>query len=350
MKVFYDTFVDEMLRSWIIIMGSVELNPLFYLNMFCFYFVSTAAIKFARKYSYRLRMKPSQKDFPYKILSFSNAFHGRTLGALSATPNEKYQIPFKPLVPGFHTLPYNDIPSLDTIDFAEYAAVIVEPVQGEGGIRAASPEFLKTLRSKCDANGTLLIYDEIQCGLGRTGTLFAHRGITSNNNGEIHNPDLITLAKPLANGVPIGAVLLAPRVAESIKPGDHGTTFGGNPFATRVGQVVLSKLQEPGFLEGVQRKSEVLHMHLNRLVKMYPDLATEVRGKGLLVGLQLNPEKVDVSRFVDLAREMGKVLVISAAGNTLRIVPPLVISEEAIEKACGVFEQVLEKFKSEGSK
>ncbi|KAJ3207738.1 acetylornithine aminotransferase [Dinochytrium kinnereticum] len=289
-----------------------------------------AAIKFARKFA--KTAKGNAASAPSGILSFTNAFHGRTMGALSATPSPKYQIPFTPLIPGFSSVPFNDTKALDSVDFSSLAAVIVEPVQGEGGIFVGHTDFLRDLRARCNAAGTLLIFDEIQCGLGRVGTFYGHQHLGI-------EPDIITLAKPLANGIPIGAVALTRCVAESIKMGDHGTTFGGNPFACRVGGVVARRIASPGFLDRVNEIGGYFMERLKDLANGSPILA-EVRGKGLMIGLQLR-ETVETSLFVDLCRERG-VLVLSAGCNTVRIVPPLIISKEEIDKALDVFEDVVE--------
>ncbi|KAJ1530131.1 acetylornithine aminotransferase, partial [Nowakowskiella sp. JEL0078] len=301
-----------------------------------------ASFKFAKKWgkhSAKLRgTDPSEK---YEIVSFGNAFHGRTIGALSATPNIKYQGPFSPLVPGFLNCPYNDILKATEIISEKTCAVIMEPVQGEGGIHIATNEFLEFIRKRCDEVGALLIFDEIQSGLGRTGKLFSyqhHPWVT---------PDIATIAKPLANGIPIGAVIVSPHVAEIIKPGDHGTTFGGSPFATHVGKVVLEKISNPEFLESVTEKGHYAKTQLKRLVakdKRFAEIVTEVRGSGLIIALQIK-EGVDPVKFVDLARERG-VLVITASCNTIRLVPPLIITKEQIDHVVNIFEDVLETLTS----
>lgn len=210
--------------------------------------INPAAFKFARKYA--KSTFPSQNRNAF--VSFKNAFHGRTFGALSATPNEKYQKPFLPLVPGFQTLTFNDVTGFEKID-STICAVIIEPIQGEGGIHVAKPEFLEALRARCDKVGALLIFDEIQCGVGRTGKMYGYQ------NYKV-SPDIITMAKPLANGLPLGAVLMGGHVASTIKPGDHGTTFGGSPLATRVGQYVWDTISQPTFLEHVKEMGELVRI------------------------------------------------------------------------------------------
>ncbi|KAJ3068950.1 acetylornithine aminotransferase [Podochytrium sp. JEL0797] len=291
-----------------------------------------AALKFARKHS--LTTRPTKHAT--SVLSFSHAFHGRTMGALSATPNKKYQAPFAPLVPGFVTSPFNDVTALDSVDFDSLCAVIVEPMQGEGGVFPASTEFLEAIRRKCNESGALLIFDEIQCGIGRSGKMFMHHWTPT------VNPDILTLAKPLANGLPMGATILRHTVAANIHPGDHGTTFGGGPLATRVACVVLDKVGSPKFLAHVESTSSLLLSRLQTLCKAYPKVAKEVRGKGLLVGLQLQ-EGVEAAKFADKCRELGNILVITAGSNTVRMAPPLIITKEEVEIACGVFDEVAKK-------
>ncbi|KAJ2782994.1 acetylornithine aminotransferase [Coemansia javaensis] len=284
------------------------------------------ALKFARKYgkhvaeagslgrgaSEALRGDPGLK---HGIVCFTGGFHGRTMGALSATANPKYQKPFTPLVPGVQTARFNQAAEIGSFVDERTCAVIVEPIQGEGGVHQAQPEFLRALRRRCDQVGALLIYDEIQCGLGRSGRLWAHQLYP-----EDCSPDVVTMAKPLANGIPIGAILVSDRVAQIIKPGDHGTTFGGNPLACRAGCVVLDHIAAPEFLEHVQQAGRVLDQELARLLAPHMGRAVvELRGAGLLRGIQLRSDPAPV---IDLARERG-LLLVAAGGNTIRLVPPL---------------------------
>ncbi|KAJ3120794.1 acetylornithine aminotransferase [Physocladia obscura] len=289
-----------------------------------------AALKFARKHAHITNPAAPRAG----ILSFTHAFHGRSMGALSATPNLKYQTPFLPLVPHFHTSPFNDARALENCQWDDICGVIVEPMQGEGGVFPATEEFLKELRRKCDQHKAVLIFDEIQCGIGRSGKIFYHH-LTS------VSPDIVTLAKPLANGIPMGATILRSNVASSIKPGDHGTTFGGNPLATRVACVVLDKINNPEFLGHVRTVSDKLFSRLHVLVAKYPKILKEVRGKGLLVGVEMQGG-AQATTFVDLCLEHGNVLVISAGQNTIRMAPPLIISEAEIDIACDVFDKVAE--------
>ncbi|KAI9095888.1 pyridoxal phosphate-dependent transferase [Phlyctochytrium arcticum] len=294
-----------------------------------------AALKFGRKYG-RRHLKPSEPSNKTTVVSFTNAFHGRSMGALSATPTIKYQTPFLPLLPGFVHAPFNDVQRAKEVIDESVCAVIVEPVQGEGGIYPASQEFLQTLRDRCNEVGALLIFDEIQCGLGRTGKLFAFENYNI-------SPDVVTLAKPLANGIPIGAVIVGPHVAAEIKPGDHGTTFGGSPFATRIGLTVFNKIREPSFLNHVQEMGDYF-LEQCKILALNSPLISDVRGLGLMIGLQLR-EKVDPQMFVDLAREHG-ILIIAAGNNTVRLVPPLIISKKEIDQAVNAFELVIEEMQS----
>ncbi|KAI9710183.1 MAG: acetylornithine aminotransferase [Chrysothrix sp. TS-e1954] len=284
---------------------------------------------------------PSANPNPkHHILSFSSSFHGRTMFALSATPNPKYQAPFSPMVPGFSTAPFNSTAaSLDLIT-PRTCAVIIEPIQGEGGVNTASPSFLQALRAKCDKVGALLIYDEIQCGIGRTGSLWAC------DRPGVPAPDILTTAKALGNGFPIGATLVSEEVANAVQVGDHGTTFGGNPVACRVGCHILGRISGPEFLAEVVRKGELFRGHFERLRKRFPGFIQEIRGRGLLLGVQLS-ERGDVAKVITAARERG-LLVISCGVNALRIVPPLVIEDEAVEKGMAVLEGAMESLWVEG--
>ncbi|KAK9366685.1 pyridoxal phosphate-dependent transferase [Lipomyces kononenkoae] len=276
-----------------------------------------AALKFARKYG---KLSPGGAQDKYEVVSFYNSFHGRTMGSLSATPNPKYQKPFGPMVPGFKYATYNDIDGLDIIT-KNTCAVIIEPIQGEGGVNFATPEFMTAVRKKCDQVDAVLIFDEIQSGLGRSGYLWAHEAFPAEAQ-----PDILTMAKALGNGIPIGAAMVSERIAEAIKIGDHGTTFGGNPLATRVAHYVVDKLSTPTFLDQVKHKGEIFRSGLERLKEKYASVITEIRGTGLIWGIQLNR---DPNPIVDAARLRG-LLVITAGNNTVRIVPPLVVTEQEI--------------------
>ena len=288
-----------------------------------------AAIKFARKVG-KIR-QPSGKQ--HEIVSFNNSFHGRTMGSLSATPNPKYQKPFAPMIPGFRYGTYNNESSLDDLITDATCGVIVEPIQGEGGVNVATPSFLQALRNRCNDVGAVLIYDEIQCGLSRTGQLWAHQSLSPSAH-----PDILTTAKALGNGFPIGATIVTGEVSKCVVTGDHGTTFGGNPLACRLGHCIVSRLSDPELQRGVLAKEKIFRAGFERMRKRFPDLISEVRGRGLILGLQLTQ---DPTPIVTAARERG-LLIITCGTNTLRFVPPLIISDEEIEEGLGILEQAME--------
>ena len=278
------------------------------------------ALKFARKYARVSQPGADQSEFcKTKIVAFSASFHGRTMGALSTTYKAMYREPFGPLVPGVTFAAFNDLESARAAIDEETCAVIVEPVQGEGGVNPAQPDFLAGLRDLCDRNRALLIFDEVQCGLGRSGRLWAHEayGVT---------PDMMTLAKPLAGGLPIGAALVTEEVASVIGVGDHGSTFAGGPLVCRAAQVVFDRVSRPAFLSAVRENGA----HLMNLLQDLPsDKISAVRGVGLLVGVELTRP---VAPLVDAARGNG-LLVINAGENVIRLCPPLVVGRDQIETA-----------------
>ncbi len=267
-----------------------------------------AALKFARL---------AGGDDRREVVHFTGSFHGRTLGALAATDRPSYQDPFRPLAGGVRMAEWSSDDALEAIT-EETAAVIVEPIQGEMGVREASPSWVEKVRARCDRVGAVLIFDEIQCGLGRTGTLWAHAelGVT---------PDMLTLAKPLAGGLPIGAVLMTRAVADTLSPGMHGTTFGGGPLVTSVALRVLNEIAEPGFLARVRELGAHLEQRLER-VRSLPEVA-EVRGRGLMRGVQL---AVPVKPVVDAAFDR-RLLVVPSADNVVRILPPLNVTEQELD-------------------
>ncbi|KAE8450825.1 acetylornithine aminotransferase [Mollisiaceae sp. DMI_Dod_QoI] len=287
-----------------------------------------AAIKFARKSGKVI--DPSGEK--YEVVSFYNSFHGRTMGALSATPNPKYQKPFAPMLPGFKYGTYNDIAGINELVTEKTCGVIVEPIQGEGGVIVATEEFLVALAARCREVGAVLIYDEIQCGLSRTGTFWAHASLPKSAH-----PDIITTAKALGNGFPIGATIVNESVSEKIVVGDHGTTFGGNPLGCRLAHYIVSRLSDPSLQESVVAKSKIVVKHLEQLQKKYPELVKEIRGRGLILGLQLTQ---DPTPIVTAARERG-LLVITAGMNTLRFVPSLTITEEELEEAFTILDEAM---------
>ncbi len=275
------------------------------------------AIKVARKYAY---LKDGSTD--HEIIAMENSFHGRSLGALSVTGNTHYQEPFKPLIGGIRFARFNDLDSVKAQLTEKTCAVILETVQGEGGIYPADPEFLAGVRKLCDERDILLILDEIQCGMGRTGTMFACQ-----DYGVL--PDVMTCAKALGCGVPVGAFVLNEKTAAaSLVPGDHGTTYGGNPLACAAVSKVFDLFEEDHILEHVREITPYLEEKLDALVDKYDFLAAR-RGKGLMQGLVL--EGKPVGEVISRAIENG-LLVISAGGNVLRMVPPLVIGRDDVDE------------------
>ncbi len=278
-----------------------------------------AAFKFARKWS----GKP-------EIVAFSGSFHGRLFASLAATDRPEYKKPFEPLVPGVRIVPLEDWAAVDhAISASRTAAVIVEPVQGEGGVRPVDREWLAFVRELCDGRGVALIFDEVQCGLGRTGTFFAYEQV-----GVV--PDMLTLAKPLAGGLPMGAVLVTDAVAAALKPGDHATTFGGGPLVASVALAVVRTIAQPGFLADVRRKGEWLETRLTRLAARARPVQ-QTRGRGLMWGVELTEP---AAPFVGAARDRG-LLVATAGPTVIRLVPPLVITLEGLERGVAVLEEVL---------
>ncbi len=277
------------------------------------------AIKTARRYFY----DKGEKD-RYEIIAFTGSFHGRTLAAVAAGGNAAYTEGFGPVLEGFkHTAP-GDLKAVEALIDAKTAAIMIEPVQGEGGVTAFSVEFLQGLRKLCDQHGLLLILDEVQCGYGRTGKFFAHEwaGVT---------PDIMSVAKGIGGGFPLGACLATAEVAKAMVPGTHGSTYGGNPMACAVGNAVLDRVLEPGFLDHVEKMGQVLAWNLQQLVQRFPQYALEVRGKGLIAGVKITPPVRD---FV--ARLRGHQLLAVAAGeNVLRLLPPLIVTEADITEAMG---------------
>lgn len=270
------------------------------------------AVKFARKVQYEKGLHDK-----IEIVCFTGAFHGRTMGTVALTPKEKYQKPFMPLMPGAVLAEFNNLESARAAIGPKTAGVIIEPVQGEGGINVATPEFLKGLRELCNEHGAVLIFDEIQCGLGRTGKLWAHEW----SGG---TPDIMTLAKPLAGGLPIGAILMTETVAGAMHPGEHGTTFGGGPLVTGVAKHVVQRISQPEFLAHVNEVGDYL---MDRLAELNSPIIKEVRGKGLMVALELT---VDVSNIIEKGYEQG-LLMVNAGTNVIRLVPPLIIEKSNVD-------------------
>lgn len=280
------------------------------------------AFKFARRYA-----REHGNDEKTNILAFSNAFHGRLYGALAATPRPKYQDPFKPLMPGVRFAEFNDLADARAQMDETVCAIIVEPVQGEGGIYLATPEFLKGLRELADEYDALLIFDEVQCGVGRTGHLWAYQGYGV-------EPDILTAAKPLAGGLPIGAILMRQKVADVMHKGDHGSTFAGGLVVTHVAHHVIGRINRPEFLAAVRTKGKLLKELLEELNSPH---VKEVRGSGLMVGVEMD---MDVTPVVNQGYERG-LLLVSAGPNVLRFVPPLIITEEEIKHTVATVGEIL---------
>jgi acetylornithine/N-succinyldiaminopimelate aminotransferase len=275
------------------------------------------AIKLARRYHYA-NGHPER----WRTITFKGAFHGRTLATIAAAKNPKHIEGFGELVDGFDQVEFDDLQAVEAAIGPSTGAIMVEPVQGEGGIRVAPAQWLKDLRKLCDAHGLLLILDEVQTGVGRTGKLFAHEwaGIT---------PDVMAIAKGIGGGFPLGAVLATKEAAKGMVPGTHGSTFGGNPLAMAVANAVLDVILEPGFLEAVQAKALRLKQQLAELKDAYPGVIEEVRGSGLLVGLKVKPPQGQV---INACLE-EKLLTVAAGDNVVRLLPPLNLSEEEIGAA-----------------
>ncbi|MFZ5447111.1 MAG: acetylornithine transaminase [Thermodesulfobacteriota bacterium] len=286
--------------------------------------VNEGAIKLARRYS-RERFGEGR----HRIISMENSFHGRTFGALSATGQSKFWQGFDPLLPGFVFVPFNDLNAVAQAVDDTVCAVMLEPIQGEGGVNLPSPDYLTGLRQLCDEKGLLLILDEIQTGLGRTGKLFAYEnfGIT---------PDVMTLAKALAGGLPMGALLATEEVAAAFVPGTHASTFGAGPVIAAAAKTALDLLSRPEFLAGVREKGEFLQVKLADFKSQFP-IIKEVRGLGLMWGLELAQEGADV---VTACRERG-LLVNCTQGNVIRLLPPLTVGKDELNQGLGILAEAL---------
>ena len=281
------------------------------------------AIKMARKYH-------AAKGHPerYRIITFEGAFHGRTLATIAAGGQQKYIDGFGPKVDGFDQVPFDDEAALRAAIGPETAALMIEPIQGEGGLRSVPVRFLKLLRELCTQHDLLLIFDEIQTGVGRTGRFFAHEhsGVT---------PDIMSIAKGIGGGFPMGACLATEEAASGMTLGSHGTTFGGNPLAMAVGNAVLDVILAPGFLEHVQQTALRLRQSLAQLKDQHPDIIADIRGEGLMLGLKLHTLNAE---FVVHARDAG-LLVVAAGDNVVRLLPPLIIGEAEVAEAVARLDQ-----------
>ncbi|MBW7964643.1 aspartate aminotransferase family protein [Bradyrhizobium sp. BR 10261] len=256
----------------------------------------------------------------YRIITFEGAFHGRTLATLAATGSAKYLEGFGPPMDGFDQVPHGDIEAVKKAIGPHTAGILIEPIQGEGGVRPATSAFLKALRQLCDEKGLLLAFDEVQTGMGRTGDLFAHRrtGVT---------PDVMSLAKALGGGFPIGAILATADAAAGMGPGSHGSTFGGNPLAIAAANAVLDVMLKPGFFDHVQKMSLLLKQKLASVIDRHPDIVSEIRGEGLLIGIKA----VVPSGDLVAALRNEKLLTVGAGDNVVRFLPPLIVTEAEIE-------------------
>lgn len=282
------------------------------------------ALKAARKYAY------AKQSGRYEFIAMNHSFHGRSMGAVAVTGTEHYRTPFEPLIGGVKFADYNDLESVKAQITEKTCAIILEPVQGEGGIYPATRAFLEGVRALCDEQDILLIFDEIQCGMGRTGSMFAWQGYGV-------KPDIMAMAKAIGNGVPVGAFAMTQRVADSsLAPGDHGTTYGGNPLVCAAVEAVLTIFQKEDLLAHVQSVSAYLEEKLDAIVEAHA-CVTERRGKGLMQGLVLTKP---VGEVIKNAMDAG-LIVISAGGNVLRLVPPLIITEAQVDEFIGKLKMAL---------
>lgn len=270
------------------------------------------------------------------IITFDGAFHGRSLAAITAGGNEKYTKGFGPLVPGFPHLPFGDHEALKEAVGETTAAILIEPIQGEGGIRPVPHQCLRGLRELCDEHGIFLIYDEVQCGIGRTGKLFAHQWVDG------AEPDIMAIAKGIGGGFPVGACLATEQAASAMQPGTHGTTYGGNLLGMAVGNAVLDVILEDGFLQSVRERGVFMRQKLAEIADTYPDLIEGVRGDGLMQGLKCRAPNTDI-----IAALRGEnLLAVPAGDNVVRLMPPLIVTDAEIREAVGKIEAGLESMKA----
>ena len=283
-----------------------------------------AALKFCRKWGHAAGGR-------YKFVAFHNSFHGRTLGSLSTTGQPRYQEGFGPLLPGVGFADFNDLASVEALVDDETCAVLVEPIQAEGGVHVATDDFLQGLRKLCDDRGLLLVFDEIQVGMGRTGSLWAYQqyGV---------EPDVMTLAKALGGGLPIGATLMTQGVADALQAGDHAATFGANPVVANVALAVLDKIAADGFLEGVARNGQRLRTGLEKLQQRWPERISELRGRGLLQGAVVT-DRPGADYLADFRER--EILVAPCGADMVRFLPPLIVDEDRIDQVIDVFDEIL---------
>ena len=275
----------------------------------------------------------------YEIIAFTGSFHGRPMGMVAASGNEHYLEGFGPPLAGFKHLAPGDLKAVEAAITPKTCAILIEPVQGEGGVTAMTGEYMRGLRALCDKHGMLLILDEVQCGYGRTGKFFAHEwsGI---------EPDIMTVAKGIGGGFPLGACLAKGEVAKSMIPGTHGSTYGGNPLASAMGNAVLDRMLAPGFFDHVDKMGQRLNWHLQQLAQRFPSQVLELRGKGLLAGIRIASPVRDVAVRL---RDEHHMLAMTANENVLRLLPPLVVTEADIEEAMGKLTAVFEAIEAEAA-
>ena len=288
-----------------------------------------AAIKVARRYFYSIG-KPNKN----RIICIKNSFHGRTIAAISASGSKKMTEGFGPKVPGFDHFDFGNHKKMQKLINKNTAAIMIETILGEGGIKTIPDFCIKELRKLCNKKGILLILDEVQCGIGRSGTFLAFESAKV-------KPDIVPIAKGIGGGFPIGAVLMTKKVAKGMLPGTHGSTFGGNPLAMTVGNAVLDQILKKGFLQNVKKLSKFFHLELNKIKEQFPKIIKEVRGRGLLIGLQLN---FDQTKFIQQLID-NKLLTIRAAENVIRILPPLNVKKSEIKIALKIIRKVCENYK-----
>jgi acetylornithine/N-succinyldiaminopimelate aminotransferase len=286
------------------------------------------ALKFSRRYA-----RDRHGEGKTTIVAFDGSFHGRTMGAVAITAREKYRAPFAPVMPDVRFGEYNNIDQLESLITSDVCAVVIEPIQGEGGLRVAETAYLEKIRALCDQHDALLIYDEIQSGIGRTGKMWAHPCEAK--------PDIMTIAKPLGGGLPIGAILMRQKVADTIHAGDHGSTFAGGPFVTAVAQVVINKINTPEFLNQVQEVSDYLDESLQDLMARHPEII-ELRGKGLMRGIRMS---IPVANLREVAHD-HHLLVATAGDDVIRLVPPLVMQRHHVDEFIQKFDATLKDAKS----
>jgi acetylornithine/N-succinyldiaminopimelate aminotransferase len=281
------------------------------------------AIKMARKYH-----SASGKPERYRLITFEGAFHGRTLATIAAAGNKKYLEGFEPPLDGFDQVPFGDLDAVKRTIGPEAAGILIEPIQGEGGVRVATPAFLRGLRQLCDQLGLLLVFDEVQTGIARTGEMFAYQrsGVT---------PDIMALAKALGGGFPIGACLATAEASKGMTVGSHGSTFGGNPLAMAVANAVLDVVLAEGFIERVRKNALLLKQRLAEMKDRHSAVIAEVRGEGLLIGLRMIPQ---ASEMIDELRA-EKMIAVAAGDNVVRLLPPLIIGEKEITEAIGCIDR-----------